>query len=328
MNETELARWLKDRLSSDRGKSDWRALVESSWERFLETKVSALLIPDRIEALVVAHLTKERMIELVHFTMRAEVKSAVETMRADRQKLGRWVPDEARRSIHDLVAKKGFVDPEWVRSVFREKAIEAILSDTLYNAIREFSTVIPRLIQTQVLGRLGKLGGIGGGIGSRVMEEVEKLLEPEIRRFLDKGTRRALDGAARFAVDHIDDPVSLDFRRNMVSFVLDQEVAFHARAMSDEVIAELDRIAALIASQIAEREESKLIAREVIARAVHRYGDRTLHDVFTELGVRERPPFDAFAEASWPILLRALESNVAETWFLSLAGEICALFAG
>jgi hypothetical protein len=327
MDEAELARWLKDRLTGDQAKIEWRSLFESSWETFLDTKVADLLPPEKIEALMLAELTRERLAGFVHALVRADLAMTVEIMRSDRERLGRWVPDEARGAIMALVAKKGFIDPEWVRSIFKEEAIEAILSDTLYHAIREFSALIPRLIQTQVLGRLGRLGGLGGGIGTRILEEVEKLLEPEIRRFLDKGTRRALDGAGRFAVEHVDDPVSLDFRRNMVAFVLDQEVAFHARALSDDVVHEIDRIAELIAHHVADREETKLRVREVIGRLRSQYADRTLGAVLTELGAPGRPPLDAWADATWPALVLALDSSGARAFLERIARELHALMS-
>lgn len=320
MDRAELAAWLKQRLLAERAREEWIALFESSWDAFLGLEVQAVLPPAEVERLVLAYLESERLADVVRALVRAVLMPAVDEMRADHAPLGRWVPEQAREALLALAARPGAIDPAWIDVIFRERAVEAVLSDTLYRAIHDFSTIIPRLIQNHL--PLGRLAKIGGGIGTRVVEEIEKLLEPEIRRFLDLGTRRALDGAARFAVEHLDDPASVDFRRNLIRFMLDQEVAFHARPFGDDVLREVDAIAARIAAHIANSPEARQRVQALLARLARTYAARPVREVLGELGVQTRPPLQPLAEALWPALRASLESPFARQWCEQLAGEI------
>src|SRR5262249_30579572 len=155
-----------------------------------------------------------------------------------------------------------------------------------------------------------------------VFEEIEKLIEPEIRRFLEKGTRKALDGASKFAVDHLDDPTSIQFRRNFVGFFLEQEGAFHVHALSDDVLEEIDRIAFEIAMYVAGTDEAHARLHETVERISAKHGERALKDVLVELGVTELPPFDEWANASFPAISCLIRSPHFSTWLEGLVREV------
>jgi hypothetical protein len=322
IDERGLARWLRERLGGDQVRAEWVQLMEASWDALSSEKLGALYPPDRIQALVEAYASKERIADIVRPMVRAGLQPFVESLREDRAPLGRLVPLESRRAIQDLVARKGVVHPEWIQKLFKEEAIEEISADTLYRAIRDFSTIIPRLIQN--FSPLGKLGKLSGGIGQRVIEEMEKLIEPEIKRFLEKGTRRALDGAAKFTVDHLDDPASIALRRNVVDFALDQNGPFHAHPLSDEAIREIDRIAQQIALHVASLPETQDRIRAGIEKARARLAEKTVADALKELGIEQRPPFEAWVGATWPAIQRALDTEPLASWLERLASEILA----
>src|SRR5262249_7753157 len=136
---------------------------------------------DAARALLEAHFTPERFADVVRPIVRGIVFRSVHDLRNDAQPLRRWIPDDAYRTLLDLVAAPGRVQEPWVRAIFRQRAVEEVLSDTLYKALVDFSTLIPRLLQSYMpsaLGKLAKLGGLGaGGMGIRMFEEIEKRLE-------------------------------------------------------------------------------------------------------------------------------------------------------
>lgn len=327
MDEATLANWLTERLTGDRAREDWRRLVEAGWGRITEQKLSAVLPPAEVEALASAYLTPERILVVVLPVVRGVVAPAVHEARRDHAKLGRWVPASARSEIDAIVARKGVVHPSFIQTLFRQEAIEALVNDTLYSALRDFSTIVPRLIQNiSPIGKLAKLGGFGdkGGLGSRVVEEVEKRLEPEIRRFLEAGTRRALDGAARFAVDHLDDPTSVKLRRNMVTFVLEQEVAFHVQAVGDDVLEAIERATVAISRHVAESPEARVLLRDAVARIAREQGERPIGEVLAELGVTGAPPFDAWAQVTFPAVAAVIRAPGVEAWLVELCRELLA----
>lgn len=323
MDQAELARWLQTRFTDAAAKAEWAQLLEAGYDRLLDQRLERVLPPGEVQAFLDARLTSASLAEVVRPLVRAALIPAVKEMRADHEKLGRWVPESARKEILEVVSKRGLVHRAWIESLFREEAVEAILTDTLYRAIRDFSTIIPRLIQN--LSPLGRLGKIGGGIGTRVIEEIEKRIEPEIRRFLDKGTRRALEQAARFTIEHLDDPASLALRRNTVAFVLDQEVAFHAHPLSDDLLTRVEAIVDQIARFVAERDESKARVKDAVSKIAARYGARPIREVLEEIGVTERPPFGAWAELTWPMVVTSLIGWETHGWFQRLAGELLEL---
>jgi hypothetical protein len=301
----DLGAWLAARLTGDRGKTEWRTIIEGAWKNLLAEKLSTLIPEKEIEALLLAHLADETRLEaIVVSELRATLIPIVEFMRTDHQKVARWIPDDARARLLAFAAEKGTVDPAWIRSIFREKAIEALVSDTLYRALIDFSTIVPRMIQSLLPGGLAKLGGIG----TRVVEEIEKRLEPEIRKFLDKGTRRALETASQFTIDHLDDKLSVEFRKNMLAFAIDQHASFHVHALTDARMKELETIARSIARHVAKSEETKSRTREAIEKIAKKHGEKPILEVLRELGAIEEPPFDQWADATFTIVSRAVRS--------------------
>lgn len=326
MDQQALTRWLLDRLTNDRAREDWRRLVEASWAHLETERLGRILPAAEVEAFASYYLTVERVTDVVRPIVRGAVFPVIRDVRADQAKVGRWVPEDARRAILAIAEKKKLVHPAWIESVFREEAAEAIFADTLFKALRDFSQLIPRLIQDiSPLGKIAKLGGFGGdksGLGSRVVEELGKRLEPEIRRFLEAGTRKALDGASRFAVDHLDDPLSVKFRKNMVGFVLEQTGAFHAHALGDDVLSEIDHIAESIARHVAGTDEAKQRLTDAVARIAAAHGERPIKDVLTELGVTGAPPHAEWAALTWPVIQGVLRAPAVEAWLGGLAVEL------
>lgn len=315
----DLGAWLAARMTNERGKTEWRKLIEAAWKQLLAEKLSVLIPREPIERLLAALLTDpQQLAALVTFDVRGALTPAVETMRADSKKIGRWIPAEARQRLMNLAQEKGTVDPQWIRALFREKAIEAIVSDTLYRALIDFSTIVPRMIQSLMPGGLAKIGGLG----TRVVEEIEKRLEPEIRKFLDKGTRRALESASSFAIDHLDDKVSLEFRKNMLSFALDQPASFHVNALSDARLKEIEAIARMIAQHVATNEETKTRLTEELDKISKKYGEKSVSEVLGELGVTEAPPYDQWAEVTFAILERAVTAPEVRNYMGSIALEL------
>lgn len=320
-----LGAWLRERLTGPKAAREWRDNLEAAWNHLLDTPLETLLPAKDAEALLLAHLADESRIgEAALVMLRGVVAPAVTDLRKDDQRAGRYVSDEARAQLHALVSERGVVHPDWIAAIFREPAIEGLLSDTLYRALIDFSTIVPRLIQSMTpLGRFAKLGGFGdGGIGSRLVEELEKRLEPEIRRFLERGTRKALDGAARFSIERLDEPTSLEFRRNMVTFMLDQPGRFHAHALTEARLGSLEPIARAIARDIARSEELRQRIRTRITEIAAQDGPKPLRDVLASLGVASLPPYDVWASASFPVIMRALSAPAVEAWLGALALEL------
>lgn len=332
MDGATLATWLKARLTGDRARLEWRSLLEAGTERVLDGRLGTLLPAAEVEALIAAWLTTDRIADAVRPVIRLGLAELVREARDDHEPLGRFVPVAARGKLLDLVSQKGLVHEEWVRQLYSQKAMEALVSETLYTALRDFSSIVPRIVQSVMPSALGKLASLGGKVagaaGGRAFDEVEKRLEAEIRRFLELGTRKALDGAAKFTVEHIDDPVSLEARRNLASFVLGQSPSFHVRPATDERLAAIDELAAEIARYVAQHPDTRATLSRIVARQKASHAEKTVRAWLAELGATEPPPYDEWANLTWPALSAILEAPEVERWLGTLAAEIAELVSG
>jgi hypothetical protein len=329
MDAKALAAWLGARLTGDAAREEWTRAVAAAGEQVLATPLEVLVPRDHLGRWQEAYLSPERIRELVRPALRLGLREALVEARADRAPVGRFVSPAARARLEALAARRGLVREEWVRELFAQKAMEALVADTLYATLRDFSTLVPRIVQSAMpasSGTLGMLGKVASGVGARVFEEVERRLQGEIRRYLEAGTRRALDGAARFAIDHLDDPVAVESRRKVVAFALEQTGAFHAHALPEDLVAEVEALADALADHAATREETLAIARRVTDRVMDAHGPRPLSAFLEHLGLAS-PPYALWATLTWPAVEAALAAPGVQAWLEALSGELLALLA-
>ena len=314
--------WLRERLTGPRGRQDWDRLVEASWEKIVATPLRVLVPPAEARALFEANRDPERMAEFVRPVVKTILPRIIERHRGDTAPVGRWVPDSARGAIERLVSRPGLVHEDWIRALFRQRVVEAVMADALYRGIRDFSTIMPRLILSLMpTGRFATLGG-AGAIGKRVVEELEKRIEPEIKNFLKGGTKRALNRAADFAVEHSDDDAALAFRKNVVQFVLSKSPKFHTHAVTDEMLEELQPIAEMVAKHVAEREETQKLVEQAIAEVDKDFGDKPIGEILKELGIEQAPELKAWAAVTWPALVQCMEAPGVTAWMDELVVEL------
>jgi hypothetical protein len=317
-----LKAFLRDRLTGQAMRKDWRRIVESAWSRLLETQIQQVVPEQAVLALIDAYLQPERFADLVRPGIRLVVPLVVAQMRADKRPLGRRIPDDAKAAIQRLASERGLLHEDWVRALFRQEAVEAVMNDALYRGIRDFSTIMPRIF----LGLLptSRLPGFGGAgaIGKRMLDELEKRIEPEIKSFLTGGTQRALARAAEFAVQHIEDPSSVSLRKNMIDFALSKSAAFHVQALTDKRLTSLEPIVESIAQHVAKDEESRRIARDIFQSLAKQFDQCNVRDVLEKIGVTSTPDFDAWAEATWPAIQIYLEAPDVSAWLDSLVDEL------
>lgn len=320
--QDSLKAWLHDRLAGDQARQDWRNIIEAAWDRLLACPVDQVVPTEELAALVESHMTRERIADLARPIVREVIPTIVERMRADKEPVSRWVPDAAREGIRRMVSRPGLVHEEWVRAVFRQEAVEALMADALYRGIRDFSTIMPRLILGLLpTSRIPGMGG-AGAIGKRLLDELEQRIEPEIKTFLTGGTQRALTRAAEFAIKHLDDKASVSLRTNMVDFVLSKSPAFHAEAFRDELLADVEPIAEAVGRRVSEMPESKIIAREIIEHLMARHRGRAVADVLVELGITGRPDFDVWAAATWPAVRTYVTAPEIARWLDGIVDEL------
>jgi hypothetical protein len=318
-----LKTWLRRRLiEGERPREEWRALLEATWEHVLATPVSELIDEASAKALVEELIDGDLLTELARPTVVNVAGAVIAELREDQAPIERFLPPEAKERLDAALARPGLVHPDWVRAMFRGEAAEAVLNDALYRALKDFSTLLPRLmVKVSPVGRFGMLGS-AGMFAEKLIEELEKRIEPEIRSFLAESSERILQRAAEFTISKIDDPASIEFRSNFIRFVLAKSPAFFLEAEDDELIGEFGAVVELSARHVAEMPELVTEVHRWIDRALAHTVGKTLAEALEIKSMKLRPPIDAIADASWPAFSTLLASPQAQAWIDRLVDEL------
>jgi len=306
----------------ERPREEWRQLWAATWEHLLRTPVHDLIDADEAKTLADRLVDPALVTELSAPIVANVSRVVIAELRKDEQPVGRFLPPEAQDKLQEALARPGLVHPDWVRAMFRGEAAEAVLNDALYRALKDFSTLLPRLlVKISPMGRFGVLGG-AGALVEKLIEELEKLIEPEIKSFLADSTERVLERAAEFTIAKIDDPASIEFRATFVSFMLSKSPAFFLEAADDELIGDIGAIVEMTARHLAETPETREGIREWIDRALEYFAGKTLGEALDIDVSRARPPIDALADATWPAFTTVLASPPAQAWMDTLLEEL------
>ena len=230
--------------------------------------------------------------------------------------------------LQEAIARPGLVHPDWVRAMFRGEAAEAVLNDALFRALKDFSTLLPRLlVKISPMGRFGVLGS-AGAFAEKLIEELERRIEPEIKSFLAESTEHVLARAAEFTIAKIDDPASIEFRINFIKFVLSKSPAFLLEAADDELIGDIGVVVELSARHAVEMPEVRADVHAWIDRAMAYSAGKTLGQALQLTESRVHLPLDALAEATWPAFTTIFASPQVQTWVDTLLDELIDEYEG
>ena len=318
-----LRRWLRVRLiEGERPKEEWRELWEATWDHVLALPLHDLVDADTAKALANRFVDPDLVTELSRPIVAEVAGAVIAELREDARPLDRFLPVEAQQRLREALARPGLVHPDWVRAMFRGEAAEAVLNDALYRALKEFSTLLPRLlVKLSPMGRMGVLGG-AGVFAEKLIEEMEKRIEPEIKSFLADSTERVLARAAEFTIAKLDDPASIEFRSDFIEFVLSKSPAFFLEAVDDELIGDMGAIVELSARHAAEMPEMRADIDRWIDRALEHSAGKTVGEALQIQGSGPQLPIDVLAKATWPAFRAVLTSPRAQSWMDALLDEL------
>ncbi len=326
VNQQEFTRWLVERLTGELAQQEWHRVFKAAGQELLGQPLNALVSEEEMLALLEAHLDEERLVALVRPAIRFGLHHALKQAQDDDQPLERYLSDAAKDSFMQLATRPGVIQEAWITELFSQDAMEELGADTLYKALKDFSTIIPRLIESMTPSALGKLARLGGratgGVTTKLLDEVERRLEPEIKKWLERGTRRALDSAASFATEHRDSPAAVEARRSLLRFFWSQSAAFHARSFTPEVVGDLELAVERTARHVGALPETKERFAKVIADTYKSDGNKKLEDWLETMGVDRAPPWEAWSKVAWSVLETAMAGPAIREWHKGIASEI------
>ncbi len=324
-----LKSWVRTRLiEGARPREEWRELWEATWEHLLATPVHDLLDVNAVRAATDALVDPDLVAELSRPVVANVAGVVIAELRADNEPVDRFLPPEAQDRLLEALARPGLVHPDWVRTMFRGEAAEAVLNDALYRALRDFSTLLPRLlVKVSPMGRFGVLGN-AGAFAEKLIDELEKRIEPEIKTFLTESTGHVLERAAEFTIARIDDPASIEFRATLVRFMLSKSPAFFLDPADDELVGDIGAVVEMTARHLAASPEMRAAIHAWIDRAIDHCENKSVGEALALDGNRVRPPTDALADATWPAFVSVLTSPRAQAWIDELVDELIDQYEG
>lgn len=318
-----LKQWLRRRLTEgEQPKKEWQQLLEATWDFLLLTPVHDLIDAKTAKVAVDQLMNAELVTSLSRPIVAAVAPVIIQELRGDERPLERFLPQDAQAKLEEAIARPGLVHPDWVRAMFRGEAAEAVLNDALYRALKDFSTLLPRLmVKVSPMGRLGMLGS-AGALAEKLIEDLERRIEPEIKSFLAARSEEILKRAAEFTIAKLDEPASIEFRANFIKFVLSKSPAFLVGAADDALLEDVGVVAELTARHVADMPDVRADVHAWIDRAVAYSEGMNLGEALHLEGIDVRPPLDALAEATWPAFTALLSSPQAQHWMDSLVVEL------
>lgn len=321
--------FLTQRLDSQGAAAEWRANLERGYEELLTRPLGEVLPKAALLRLVEAGRRPEvyeRAIAKVSQAVHAEAYPRVLRHEAT---LGSYVPKEGRAKIAALLARPNLVNPKLVREVLAQEAMEDLMREVLFDALKEFNqNVNPFFAEWGIPGLIKKVMPIGSGAVLKSLDSVrgefDKRLDPEIRKFLGAFARKALDRTANLMIDKGDSPKFIELRRAVAEWLYAQPVGELARAVDSEAVALGREAGVLIAAHAAAADELSRELTEAIGAFYTRHEGEPLASVLAHYDVTYAPDFDALADGTWPLVRTAAKSATALDWATQVYGEFLA----
>ncbi|MFO0659042.1 MAG: hypothetical protein U0165_04330 [Polyangiaceae bacterium] len=318
--------FLRQRLTSDAARDEWKANVPKVVPALLDLKIADVLDADALIVAVDASLTSEVLKKTVQPIVRDAQRRAIEELRADKGVVGRFVPAEARTKIDKLLSQKGLIPEKLLRELIEHDALEEVMRDVLFDALKQFSeNVNPVFAEWGLPALLKKVIPLGASAVMKSLESAradwDKRLEPEIRKFLLGFSRMSLRRASDFTVSKIDEPKFVALRQRIVAWVLEQSVRdlmANVDASSTELFHEIGYLCSAHAITLDELRKKR---HEVIRAFVNEHKDRTLREALSSIGAELVIDHDALANATWPMVKGALGAPPVQAWLETLVAE-------
>ncbi|HQY64103.1 MAG TPA: hypothetical protein PK141_22040 [Polyangiaceae bacterium] len=321
--------FLEARLDGPEAAAEWRANLGRGYEELLTRPLGELLPREALLRLVEAGRRPEvydRAVAKISKAVHAEAYPRV--LRHDAT-LGRYVPAAGRAKIDALLGRPNLVNPKLVREVLAQEAMEDLMREVLFDALKEFNqNVNPFFAEWGIPGLIKKVMPIGSGAVLKSLDSVrgefDKRLDPEIRKFLGAFARKALDRTANLMIDKGDSPKFVELRRAVARWLYEQPVGELATAVDAEAVALGREAGVLIAAHAATVDELSREITDVIGAFCTKHQTDPLAAVLAAYDVTYAPDLDALAEATWPLVRTAAKSATALDWASKVYGEFLA----
>ena len=324
--------FLAERLTDERARGDFGRSLAAGYDHVLSLPLRALIEPKRLVGQIAALLSNETVRGFLSPIAREINRRVVTNLRSDSVKLGAYVPEEARASLNELIARPDLIPEELVRKVFDDEVTEQIMRDVMYDALVEFNESVNQFFAEWGLPALvKKVLPIGSNTVlksmSTVRAEFDKRLEPEMRKFLLGFSRRSKKKLADIMIASAGDPKFVAMRQSIVAFLFEEAISDLMKNVDDDARMNADEVVEAIVLAVLkhERPRERLLAE--LELLIETHGDDTVGTWLGRIGVTERPDVETLAELLWPYVRLALESPPARAFYERVTWDFYASLA-
>ncbi|WP_434043821.1 MULTISPECIES: hypothetical protein [Sorangium] len=318
--------FLEARLVSEAAARDFRERLPAGFAALLATPLGALADAAAIARALDALAAEESLRRAVRPAAAAALAALIEAARAERRRAKELMPEGARATIDRILEQPKLVPERLVREVLESAALDAVMRDVLYDALKEFSEKVNPFFAEWGLPALLKrvspfgLGGVGKTMGT-MRGEFERRLEPEIRRFLQGFSRTAMRQVQDIVVAKGDTPEFVGLRKHVATWVLEQQVSELIGQLDAKSSALAEELGADVAAQVLRDRPVRQRLHEATAAFVAAHANEPLGEVLGRFGIKPALDFDALAAALWPVVRSLCATEPVRAWIASVVEE-------
>ncbi|AUX48357.1 hypothetical protein SOCE26_098910 [Sorangium cellulosum] len=327
--------FLEARLVSEAAARDWRERLPAGFAALLATPLGELADAAAIARALDALAAEEPLRRAVRPAAAAALAALLEAGRAERRRARELMPEGGQDKLDHILEQPKLVPERLVREVLESQALDAVMRDVLYDALKEFSEKVNPFFAEWGLPALLKrvapfgLGGVGKTMGA-LRGDFERRLEPEIRRFLQGFSRTAMRQVQDILIAKGDTPPFVALRKHVAAWVLDQEISALLGQLDAKSTALAEELGADVAAQVLRDRPLRRRLHEATAAFVAAHAREPLGDVLARFGVAPALDLDALAAATWPVVrslcasapVRAFIASMVEEFFDGLPDEL------
>ncbi|MEE2902472.1 MAG: hypothetical protein VYC39_09085 [Myxococcota bacterium] len=314
--------WLKQRLSNERFASEWKSLLHASIESFVDLPVSELISKDDLQRIVSESLTRDVMNAIQQELASPLFHYLIERLKIENTTFADWTTPAAVQDLVDVVESPGIIQQEWIEEFFRQDAVSEVLVDSIYSALREFSTIIPRLVLRSLPSGRFKALGLAGNLTEKIAGQLEKIIEPEIRAFLSTRSQSLIARACEFTTGQLDSPTSRNMRANLFRYGIEQKLSFHTAGVDKARLEVLEDAIKHHFEGLPQNTNLSQAMEQEILHFFENYGKRPLKELAPELTVQLLGRTETIAATTLPLIFRSIEVPQVSDWLDSLVEEL------
>jgi hypothetical protein len=308
-----IARSIQHALVAGRLRDDFGAAAATWVEQLGATRMAELVDAEPIRAALTASLDHGMVRGWTLPLCRHAVRLGMARLAARGEPVADFVPPAARQALDQLVARPDVVPPSIVQEVLQDPAVEEVLRDVLFEALRQFSeSASPFTADWGLPALLKRLPPFGASPIRKAIESMradfEKRLEPEIRKFLAGFSKRATRRAADHWLRKQQEPELRALRQRVVSALLKRPLGELSWPPDDPRGELLLEVVVETVGHVLVHEALRQELDELLDRALAAFGDKTVGEALEALGVG-LPEVAGVARAYWPLVARTLEGE-------------------